>query len=122
MIDIKTRACTVIYKSNAFLYYVFNNALNAFFVYSVAADGSNNIKSKKALAEVYEYFLKEIVKNNTAYCRFFKDNWLNQFMEDETIIYDGVVLYKCKHWNKVIVDSKVLQYRGKQDNTQQYKV
>lgn len=122
MINIKTRPCTVLHKNNAFLYYVFNTTLNAYFIYSVAADGKNNNESTKELAEIYEYFLKNIVKNKIAYCRFFKNSWLNKFMEDDPITYDGVILYKCKNWDNAVVDSKLLQYREKYNNAQQYKV
>ena len=112
--SIKFQRCTILHKEGspgACLYYTYNKGLKAYFINSLAAN--NSVSDKIALADIFTYFLKEIVTDTDVYIAPFdyllKHPIVDDFVTDEATEYEGKTIFKLKKYDDDVAET-VVQY------------
>jgi len=112
--NIKFQRCTILYKEGfpgACLYYTYRKELKGYFINSLAAN--NTVSDKIALADIFTYFLKEIVTHNDVYIAPFdyllKHPIVDDFVTDEATEYEGKTIFKLKKYDDDVAET-VVQY------------
>ena len=112
--NIKFQRCTILHKEGspgACLYYTYNKGLKGYFINSLAAN--NTVSDKIALADIFTYFLKEIVTGMDVYISPFdyllKHPIVDDFVTDKKTDYEGKTIFKLKPYNDKVAES-VAQY------------